>query len=182
MSADLHEFTAHPAGHRADHGLLPGVSGTPTDVHESTRQIVLDSVVQEIDVKTGLLLFQWDSLDHVPLTDTYEPVVKSAGEPYRLLPHQLDPAAEGRQSADLGPQHVGRVRGRVHDRRGSCGRSAARARASSSGYGRQFAFQHDVRLHTEHRPDRDAVRRRRGPAAGAHRVARDHGPRLTARA
>ena len=35
------------------------------------QQIVVDSVVQEIDIPTGLLLFQWDSLDHVPVTDSY---------------------------------------------------------------------------------------------------------------
>ncbi len=35
------------------------------------QQIVVDSVVQEIDIRTGLLLFQWDSLDHVPVTDSY---------------------------------------------------------------------------------------------------------------
>ncbi|MGZ4181611.1 MAG: arylsulfotransferase family protein [Solirubrobacteraceae bacterium] len=35
------------------------------------RQIVVDSMVQEIDIPTGLLLFQWDSLDHVPVTDSY---------------------------------------------------------------------------------------------------------------
>ena len=28
-------------------------------------------MVQEIDIPTGLLLFQWDSLDHVPVTDSY---------------------------------------------------------------------------------------------------------------
>jgi hypothetical protein len=36
---------------------------------------VLDSIVQEIDVKTGAVLFEWHSLDHVPLTDTYSPVL-----------------------------------------------------------------------------------------------------------
>ena len=33
-------------------------------------------------MKTGLLLFQWDSLDHVPLSDSYEAAVASAGFPY----------------------------------------------------------------------------------------------------
>jgi hypothetical protein len=33
---------------------------------------VLDSVVQEIDIKTGLVLFQWDRLDHVPLSRSHE--------------------------------------------------------------------------------------------------------------
>lgn len=32
---------------------------------------LLESVIQEIDVKTGKLLFQWNSLDHVPITESY---------------------------------------------------------------------------------------------------------------
>ena len=40
-------------------------------VGASTTEVVLDSVVQEIDIPTGLVLFQWDSLDHVPLTASY---------------------------------------------------------------------------------------------------------------
>ncbi len=48
-----------------------------TSIHGLKREIVLDSVVQEIDIPTGLVLFQWDSLDHVPLSDTYT-----------ALPHQ----------------------------------------------------------------------------------------------
>jgi hypothetical protein len=33
--------------------------------------------VQEIDIPTGLVLFQWDSLDHVPVSDTYITVPRS---------------------------------------------------------------------------------------------------------
>ena len=63
---------------------------------------MLDSVVQEIDIPTGLVLFQWDSLDHVPLTAGYtkplNPPKKkgtaakpnSVLEPVRLLPRELD--------------------------------------------------------------------------------------------
>jgi hypothetical protein len=36
---------------------------------------VLDSIVQEVDVKSGRVLFEWHSLDHIPLTDTYSPVL-----------------------------------------------------------------------------------------------------------
>jgi hypothetical protein len=34
--------------------------------------VVLSGVVQEIDIPSGRVLFQWDSLDHVPVTDTYQ--------------------------------------------------------------------------------------------------------------
>ena len=30
-------------------------------------------MVQEIDIATGKVLFEWDSLDHIPVTDTYTP-------------------------------------------------------------------------------------------------------------
>ena len=43
---------------------------------------MLDSVVQEIDIKTGLVLYQWDSLDHVPLADSYEAMPATAGGPF----------------------------------------------------------------------------------------------------
>ena len=35
--------------------------------------VVTEYVVREIDVETGRVLFQWHSLDHVPLSDTYLP-------------------------------------------------------------------------------------------------------------
>jgi hypothetical protein len=41
----------------------------------------MDSVVQEIDIETGLLLFLWDSLDHVPLTASYTPPPSKATQP-----------------------------------------------------------------------------------------------------
>ena len=35
---------------------------------------VVDGIVQEIDVATGRVLFEWHSLDHVPLDESYLPV------------------------------------------------------------------------------------------------------------
>ena len=69
--ADLHEFeitaqnTALITTYQPVYWDASGVRGG------KKRQIVVDSVVQEIDIPTGLLLFQWDSLDHVPVTDSY---------------------------------------------------------------------------------------------------------------
>jgi hypothetical protein len=80
LTADLHEFQLTPHGTALITAYFP-VYWNASRVHAASRQIVMDSVVQEIDVKTGLLLFQWDSLDHVPLTDSYEAVPKTAGSP-----------------------------------------------------------------------------------------------------
>jgi hypothetical protein len=81
LSADLHEFQLTPQGTALITAYYP-VYWNASSLHMSTKQIVLDSVVQEIDIKTGLVLFQWDSLDHVPLSASYETPVKSPGAPY----------------------------------------------------------------------------------------------------
>jgi len=48
-------------------------------LHGAKRADVLDSVVQEIDVKTGLVLYEWHSLDHVAVRDSYNPVPRVDG-------------------------------------------------------------------------------------------------------
>ena len=36
---------------------------------------MLDSVVQEVEIASGAVLFEWHSLDHVPFSDSYAPVL-----------------------------------------------------------------------------------------------------------
>jgi hypothetical protein len=79
---DLHEFQITPQGtalitvYDAIDCNLPS-SGGPRD------GAVADTLLQEIDLKTGLVMYEWHSLDHVPLASSYAsagPVSK--GEPY----------------------------------------------------------------------------------------------------
>lgn len=71
LQADLHEFqltargTAYLTAYRAVPVDLRSIGG-PKDGW------VQDSVVQEIDVATGKLLFEWHSLGHVPLSDSLQ--------------------------------------------------------------------------------------------------------------
>jgi hypothetical protein len=70
---DMHEFVLTPEGTalftccpetaRAD--LSP--VGGPTDGS------VLQGIIQEVDVRTGRLLFEWRSLEHIPVGDSYFP-------------------------------------------------------------------------------------------------------------
>ena len=70
LSADLHEFQLTPRGTALITAYYP-VHWDASSVHGASRQVVMDSVVQEIDVNTGLLPFQRDSLDQVSLSDAY---------------------------------------------------------------------------------------------------------------
>ena len=73
---DFHEFLITPWNTAL---ILADTIGTAnlTSLGLSAHQPVLDGVVQEIDIKTGKLLFQWDSADHVPYSDSHAP----AGQP-----------------------------------------------------------------------------------------------------
>jgi Arylsulfotransferase (ASST) len=70
LSADLHEFQLTPQATALITVEYP-VFVNASSVQGSTQEVVLDSVAQEIDIATGLVLFQWDSLDHVPLSASY---------------------------------------------------------------------------------------------------------------
>lgn len=79
--ADQHSFRLTPQG-----------TALITAYHETRRDLssvggprdgkVYDGIVQEIDVATGRVLLDWHSLDHVPLSDSYEPVSNRPGRPY----------------------------------------------------------------------------------------------------
>ncbi len=72
LKPDLHEFQITPSGTALMTAYFPVIWNVPSG-HRTEHVIVFDSVVQEIDIPTGLVLFQWDSLDHVPVADSYQP-------------------------------------------------------------------------------------------------------------
>jgi hypothetical protein len=72
--ADVHEFLLTPKGT----ALITVHAETQVDltpVGGPAKGNALDSIVQEIDVASGKVLFEWHSLDHVPLTETYSPLL-----------------------------------------------------------------------------------------------------------
>lgn len=71
--ADVHEFLLTPEG-TALITVYNEVTRDLTSVGGGSSAQVLDSIVQEIDVKTGSVLFEWHSLDHVAFTDSLAPL------------------------------------------------------------------------------------------------------------
>jgi hypothetical protein len=69
-SPDTHEFqitsqgTALIDAHVAVQANLTGVGGPPAGV-------VSDYVIQELDVRSGQLLWEWHALGHIPISDSY---------------------------------------------------------------------------------------------------------------
>jgi Arylsulfotransferase (ASST) len=70
LTADLHDFEITPRNTALIVAEEP-VKWDASSIHKSKNAAIYNSVVQEIDIPTGLVLFQWDSLDHVPLNQSY---------------------------------------------------------------------------------------------------------------
>ena len=71
--ADLHELTITPQNTALLGSYVP-VKMNLTAYGGTASQVVYSYVVQEIDVATGNVLFSWNSLDHVPVTNSDYPV------------------------------------------------------------------------------------------------------------
>jgi Arylsulfotransferase (ASST) len=71
LQADLHDFQLTPQGTALITAYDP-IRCDLSSVGGSPEGAVTDATFQEIDVKTGLVMFQWSSLDHVGLNESYE--------------------------------------------------------------------------------------------------------------
>jgi hypothetical protein len=80
-SADGHEFVITPW----DTALIlvyTTATADLTSIGGPANQTVVDGIVQEIDIKTGQVLFQWNSADHVPYSASEQPLPASASTPW----------------------------------------------------------------------------------------------------
>jgi hypothetical protein len=77
--ADLHEFQITPQGTALLDEYVP-VRANLTSDGGGGHAAVLDCVVQEVDIKSGRVLWEWHSLGHVPLSASYIPVPKSPSD------------------------------------------------------------------------------------------------------
>jgi len=76
--ADPHELKLTPRGTALIAVENPVVQDL-SSIHGARKAVVFDSVVQEIDVRTGLVLFEWHSLDHVAVAESYNPTPTTDG-------------------------------------------------------------------------------------------------------
>jgi WD40 repeat protein len=85
LDAGSHEFLLTPQGD----AYITASSPVQLPV---TRNPTIDSVVQEIDIKTGLVLFEWHALDHLPLSASYFSAAASrvSFDPYHVNSISID--------------------------------------------------------------------------------------------
>jgi hypothetical protein len=81
LSADGHEFLITPQ----NTALILSYTTTTADLTSiggPANQTVVNGVVQEIDIPTGKVLFQWNSEDHVPFSQSEQPLPASPSTPW----------------------------------------------------------------------------------------------------
>ena len=139
---DLHEFQLTPVGDAlftVYSPVLVHLPGTPA----AALSQVLDSIVQEVDVRSGLVVWEWHSLGHIPLADSYATPQNSIDfDAYHLNAIQLLPHDRVLLSArdTSAVYEIDRRAGRIVWTLGGKASSFRLAR------GARFYFQHDARM------------------------------------
>ena len=79
--ADLHELliTGQDTALITIYGLVPHDLSL---VGGSANGVVAEGIVQEVDIETGEVLFEWHSLDHVGIEESYFPPPENPAEPF----------------------------------------------------------------------------------------------------
>jgi hypothetical protein len=147
LFADLHDFRITPQGTAWITAYAPQRRDLRS-VGGREDGLIDDGVVQEIDIATGLVMFEWHALAHVPIRDTYTHVPKQPGnvldyfhinsvEP--LPGERLLISSRTTWTVYLVSERTGRVLWRLGGKHSSF----------KLGPGVQFAWQHDAQMRAD---------------------------------
>ncbi|RAG87272.1 hypothetical protein DN069_01690 [Streptacidiphilus pinicola] len=149
-AADGHEFLITPW----NTALIPAYTVRTADLRSlggSAHQKVLDGIVQEVDIRTGKVLFEWNSADHVPYAQSEQPLPASPDTPwdwFHINAVKVD--GQGRLLVDARntwtayeiSHRTGRILWQLGGKASTFKLTAAHGEALNSA-GRIFAWQHD---------------------------------------
>jgi hypothetical protein len=74
-SSDLHEFQITPQS-TALVDIFSPVRANLSSLGGQAAGTAMDCIIQELDIRTGRVLWEWHALGHIPLIDSYAPVPK----------------------------------------------------------------------------------------------------------
>ncbi len=145
LDTDLHEFSITPQG-TALITSYDAVHWNGASVHRAGNIVVLNCTVQEIDILTGNVLFQWDSLDHVPLQASYAAVPSPTGGSYDYFHiNSVQEGADG--SLIISARNTWAVYDVDHTTGSVIWTLGGKASSFTMSDGTRTAYQHDASLH-----------------------------------
>jgi hypothetical protein len=144
---DIHEFSLTPEGDALFTVYSPVLVHLP-DTPPGTLTSLIDAIVQEVDVRTGLVTWEWHALGHIPLRDSYATPANSAFyDAFHI--NSIQPLARGRvliSSRDASAVYeLDRATGHIVWTLGGKASDFRMAR------GARFWFQHDAALRSGNR-------------------------------
>lgn len=145
IGTDLHEFVIT----KADTALLLGYRTVRADLRRyggSRRGYVLDSIIQEQDIRTGRVLFTWSALRHIPLSDS---VVRVPRNQPSWDPYHINSIAEDSDGNLLFTARHASAVYRVNRRTGDVIWQLGGKNSDFKGSGANFFYPHDA----QRRPD-----------------------------
>ncbi len=91
---DLHEVRFTPEGTAWIDAFDP-IKMNLSSLHGLSNGVLTDSVVQEVDIKTGLVMWEWHADGHVPLSESNNPVPKASYPWDYVHINSVDPGTSG---------------------------------------------------------------------------------------
>ncbi len=142
LHGDIHEFLITPR----NTALITVYREIPHDLSRwggAKEGVIDEGVVQEIDIATGRVVFEWHSADHVDPTESYESLPKDASPWDYFHVNSIDTDGPGRLLVSARHTHA------VYSIRKSDGsvlwRMGGKKSDFAMGPGTRFAWQHDAR-------------------------------------
>ena len=74
--ADLHQFRLEPDGTAWIDAYDP-IRMNLASLHGQSNGVITDTVIQRIDVRTGLVMWEWHALGHIPVSESHNPVPRA---------------------------------------------------------------------------------------------------------
>jgi hypothetical protein len=149
LSMDLHDFRLEPDGV----AYITVFEPVYYDLHPfggPARGIVDDCVIQEIDVRTGLVMFEWHALGHIPLSDSYSKVPTSSESVWDYF-HINSIDVEPDHNLVISSRNTWSIYGIGHSHGEVLWTLGGKHGNFNLGPGVRFAWQHDATLISPHR-------------------------------
>ena len=138
LKADIHELAITPQGQ----AWIDAYELECNPICSEATPPVLDSVAQEIDIRTGLVMWEWHAMTQIPTSETEVEPANGVWDPYHL--NSIEPLPDGRVLISL--RDTSGVYLIDQDTGALVWQIAGKSSSFTIGKGARFHFQHDARL------------------------------------
>ena len=149
-AADLHDIQITPQGS----AFMTAYSFARADLSSGggpRKGIVEDAIVQQVDIKTGLVMFEWHAYGHVALYDSYSKPPGSADRPwdyFHVNSISFDPSGDG--DFMISARNTWALYEIDHHNGAILWRLGGKSSTFKMGAGTGTAWQHDARWQPDH--------------------------------